>query len=154
MLKDQKAAICAEWLHGLADWGVVMTLTFKKYPYSDLPRSTIAIKKTMRFLITRLNKHAFGHRAQRQKYRIASAFVIECGPDGHHGHAHATLSIPVRYTTEEFSIIVNNLIKKFTTIDTQVDIQPYRNSGWHAYCLKHGVENLVAEDITEAHPKG
>lgn len=144
----------AIWLDSLADWKIALTLTFTTKKFSGDPRFHGELIKTTKFLLNRINGSCFGHGAKRKKYRVASAFAVECGYDGSHPHVHASLSLPDEYSYETFRKIILRECYKLHSIANQIDIQPYRDFGWQMYCLKTGVENVVIEEIKEANPKG
>ncbi len=144
----------AIWLDSLADWKIALTLTFTTKKFSGDPRFHSDLVKTTKFLITRINGCCFGHGAKRKKYRVASAFTVECGYDGSHPHVHASLSLPPEYSFERFRRIILRECYKLHSIANQIDVQPYRDFGWQMYSLKTGVENVVIEEIKVANPKG
>lgn len=144
--------ITAAWLDDLADWKIALTLTFKPYLNSGIPLSELNVKKTTCFLIKRINKHCFGHMVSRKNYHVASVFAIEFGYAGERPHVHATLSLPPNYSAESFAKVILKHARNIRSINQQIDIQPYRNSGWHEYSLKTGLEHLAAEEICGANP--
>ena len=125
----ERTHITAAWLHDLADWKIVVTLTFKTYLDSDVPIPELSVKKTTCFLIKRINKHCFGHMVSRRNYHVASVFAIEFGYAGEHPHLHVTLSLPPNYSKESFAKVILRYARKIKSINQQIDIQPYRNSG-------------------------
>ncbi len=150
--KDPSEVENAIWLDSLADWKIALTLTFTDRKFSGNQRFHSDLVKTTKFLITRINGCCFGHGAKRKKYRVASAFTVECGYDGSHPHIHASLSLPPRYSYEEFKQVILLKCAQLYSVGNQIDVQPYRDFGWQMYCLKTGIENLVVEEIKKANP--
>ena len=141
------------WLANLEQWAVAMTLTFDQPNHSNRSLTDRAIIDVTCAFIQRVNQEIFGHGARRKNLRVGSAFCIERNSLGDHPHVHLTLTIPPSWQFSEFEILLQKLTKRFTVIGRQVDIQPYVNSGWIGYCVKHGAEGLVIDQIQEAYPR-
>ena len=142
----------AEWLDGLAAWRIALTLTFTKVKATGDYRAVSDVVHTTRHLIRLINRACFGHGANREGYRVASAYVVEHGYGGRHPHVHGTISLPPNYDYESICRVIKNRARSLHSIDQQIHLQQYKSFGWFAYGLKTGTDNLVVEDICQANP--
>ena len=148
-LKDEWVS----WLSKLENWQVVATLTFETTARQRLPLSDSAICGITTAYIARVNQECFRHGARRKGFRVGSAFSIERRDTGEHPHVHMSLTIPPTWTVSNFERTLRSTSRNFRLIGQQIDIQPYQNSGWIGYCVKHGTDGLVVEHIQQANPR-
>lgn len=135
----------ADWLHELDRWALSVTLTFKRQNQFGLPITTRAINDTSRLFIKRLNERCYGRRFQRRGVSLGVVSVISYGRNGVHPHAHYSLTIPEHLSYHQMHEVVSRCAKALWLTTDQDDIQPYRNSGWSEYLVRHGYESLNLE---------
>ncbi len=143
----------AGWLHALAPWTFAVTVTIEhRDPVSGCPVGRERIVQAVCYFISRLNKALFGHAALRREHRVASVFVIETGALGDHPHVHLSVSCPMRVSPTELRRQIAQLLQKNSVFRKEYAIRPYTSANWHDYCVKHGLDCLVAEHIQTANP--
>ena len=136
-----------------APFTLAVTITFRQWDRLRSQALTEEIaKETIKQLIGRINREIFGHLANRQGHTISSAAVVGTNTTGGHIHAHLALAKPDHMSDEAFLALIEKIIIRFDWVDTQCDIQAYRDKTWLSYMVGHGTDSLALECFNKAKP--
>lgn len=92
-------------------------------------------KKSFNYFANRLNKSLFGNTTARHGNKLLLVPIFEGLFENGKAHYHCAMGVP----QERFEVIemkVREAWKHTPLSGNQVDVQPYRNSGWLAYISK------------------
>ena len=135
-----------EWSVNLADWSIAATTTHKHHSNE---RTTIyghelAIK-THGYILNRLNKKIFGHRAKRKGLTIGVLAVHGYGAYGTAPHTHLVYALPKSIAYDDCSKLIKNLYKLTKGISKQTDVQPYNGPKWLEYMTNPKKHELLPQ---------
>lgn len=128
----------ALWIHGLALWVVMLTVTFRRVDGRGYSVTEHAASRALRHLIRRINFSCFGPSKARRGWTIGVAPVICADACTGHLHAHVLLSKPPGRTYESFLALIERCARRTRLVDRQRRISRYRDAGGAAYLVKHG----------------
>ncbi len=143
----------ALWIHGLANWSVMVTLTFKRKDGRGQITTRQSVISALRHLIRLINFRCFGPRRVRQGWTVGVAPVVVADADSGHLHAHVLLTTPKGYTERWYRSTIERAARRTRLVDRQRCISNYRDSGGAAYVVKHGVIRMDPSLIVLPHPK-
>lgn len=136
---------------GDGQWKLAGTLTLRDvHPITRKTRHPEVAVAVAQELLARINKAAFNHRAKRHGATVASMMILGNNAIGEITHIHFALGIPPAMDYAGFSALVECVIRKLFWCNQELDLKPYRDSGWLSYSLAHGTEKLVIECCCEA----
>jgi hypothetical protein len=138
----------ALWIHGLAPWAVMLTVTFKRLDGRGHSVTEHAASRALRHLIRRINFSCFGPSKARRGWTIGVAPVLSADASTGHLHAHILLSNPPGQTYESFLAVIERCARRTRLVDQQRRTSHYRNAGGSAYLVKHGEVRMDPSLIT------
>ena len=148
--KGNLAMAWKQWLADLAPWTHAITLTFKRRGLHQQVINEKIMSDAIKHFLLVLNRKCFKRSAIRKGMRIPVVAVIGWGAYKDHPHAHLCLVHPQHIDYPTFCEYINFSADRTEWMNNERDIRPYRTTGWIAYLVDHGIENIIG-DLTTAH---
>ena len=136
---------------GANDWRLAGTITLRSVePKTAKPIHPDVATSTAKYLLNRLNKAVYRHRAKKQGATVSSMMVLGKNALGDVTHIHFTFGLPEGMGYPAFEALVSATVRSLYWCDKQLDLKPYRDHGWLNYVLAHGTENLIIDCCRKA----
>ena len=142
----------ALWVHGLAHWGVMLTVTLKRRDGQGRATTRQAVVSALRHFVRLINFRCFGPGRVRHGWTIGIAPVIVADTSAAHLHAHVLLTKPTGRTDKWYRTVIERAARRTRLFDQQRRVSDYRDAGGSAYLVKHGVIRMDPSLIVLPHP--
>lgn len=142
----------AIWIHSLASWSVMATITFKRYSSTGVTFSHSGFEKTLKFLMRLINCHFFGKKLTNKGWTVACAVTLDYGTYGDHPHAHILIEAPNGVSYENLCAVIDRAASRTRTVDRQRHFRSYTDLRGSEYAVKHGTDQMVTGLLTHAYP--
>jgi hypothetical protein len=152
LLDPIQRQVWVDWLHGFANWTVMVTVTFRRCNSKGLPFTRAAFIGATRHFLRLVNCSCFGRRRVAKGYTVAFIPVIDdVGLWGSHPHGHFLLAAPAGMDPSVFAGKLARIIPRVALFDKQCKVERYYSAGGCAYLVRHGDDRMVAQLMTKAH---
>lgn len=142
----------AIWLHSIASWSVMATLTFKRCSSNGVVFSHPVFTNALRHLVRLINCDLFGKKRTNKGWTVACAVTLDYGTYEDHPHAHILLAAPSGVSYEELCAVIDRAADRTRTVNRQRDFRRYTDLRGSEYSIKHGTDRMVTELLTHAYP--
>ena len=130
-----------------------VTITFhQRHPIRRQFLNQTIAADTLTHILSRINSRCFKHAARRRGFTIAAASVLGANVLGEHLHAHLALQMPLHFSFQDFSLMVEHFIERCEWTNREFEIRPYRNEHWLSYMADHGFDSILLNCCSQAYP--
>ena len=143
----------AIWLHSIASWSVMATVTFKRHSANGFTFSQSGFEKALKHLVRLINCDLFGKRLTNKGWTVACAATLDYGTYGDHPHAHLLFEAPDGVSYEELCAVIDRAASRTRTVDRQRHFRRYTNLHGSQYMVEHGKDRMVTGLLTKAFPE-
>jgi hypothetical protein len=142
----------AIWLHSLASWSVMVTLTFKRCNGKGGISSQSTLEDALKHLVRLINCDFFGKRRTNKGWTVACAVILDYGTYGDHPHAHLLIEAPKGVSDEKLCMVIDRAANRTCKVNRQRHFRSYTDLRGSQYLVKHGIDRMVTALLTHAYP--
>lgn len=138
----------SEWIHSVAQWTIMVTITFKQRGVRGYKISQVSVEKALRRLVRLINCDLFGKRRANKGWTVACAVTADLGPYSDHLHAHLLIAAPDGVSEMQLCAAVERAALRTSIVNRERRYRKYFSAGGAEYLVKHGTDRMVVPLLT------
>jgi hypothetical protein len=140
-----------DWIHPMAAWTMMVTLTFRRSGISGFKVTETAVQIALERLLRLINCDLFGKRRTNKGWTIAHAVTVDWGAYGDHPHGHLLLTAPDGVADRQLCAVVERAARRIRIVNRERRYKQYYSAGGTEYLIDHGTDRMVVSLIAPAH---